>query len=307
MPTEPTTIVAWDPSATSAAALEWALRREQIRHGSIELVTVLDDVRLGPGLVVSDQMTANAQAAVTAAAKRAHDAHPDIPVRGRVVHGFIINALARETAPARLLVIGTHDRRGPHFRYGWSFGARVAALAHGPVAIIPTTVPTTGSGIVVGVDGSETARVAVRFAAAEARHTGQKLRLVHAWQEPSIYESTYLLDEDFVTAIENEHRQTLQHAADDVHREYPDVATDNELTLTLSRGDAARALLQAEPAPALVVVGSRGLHGLPRLLLGSVSHDVVLNLDVPVIVVGPAALTADVQVQDVPTLENATL
>lgn len=279
------TVVAWDPSPQSAAALAWAIERERPRGGRVDLVAVLDDVLLGPGMVVSDGIAAEALSAVTAAAGEVGRSHPGITVRGRVVHGFIINALSRETGPDVLLVIGTHDRRGPHFRYGWSFGARVAAVARGPVAIIPTTVPEGRSGIVVGVDGSEGSRVAARFAAREARRSGQKLRLIHAWQQPSIYESGSVIDEDFLVAIENEHRETLDRAATDVAAAEPGL----DIELTLSYGDSARALLEAHPAPALIVVGSRGVHGLPRLLLGSVSHDVILNLDAPVVVVGSEA------------------
>jgi hypothetical protein len=49
------------------------------------------------------------------------------------------------------------------------------------------------------------------------------------------------------------------------------------------RGHIARSL--AEGSPALVVVGSQGRRLVGRALLGSVSHEVLLNLDAPVVVV----------------------
>jgi nucleotide-binding universal stress UspA family protein len=40
--------------------------------------------------------------------------------------------------------------------------------------------------IAVGVDGSESAAAALRWAAAEARLRGARLRVVHAWNVPTI-------------------------------------------------------------------------------------------------------------------------
>ena len=47
----------------------------------------------------------------------------------------------------------------------------------------------------------------------------------------------------------------------------------------------ARALLHAAQDARLLVVGSRGLHGVARMLLGSVSHTVIIHAPCPVLVV----------------------
>jgi hypothetical protein len=48
------------------------------------------------------------------------------------------------------------------------------------------------SHIVVGVDGSVGSIEALKSAARWAEHTGDTIRAVHAWQQPSAFGATYL-------------------------------------------------------------------------------------------------------------------
>lgn len=287
------TVVAWSPGPASAAAVEWALERARSVGGAVELVAVLDDVLApaasgevdGPGPVT-------VRAAVEAAVEQARESSPGVPVSGRVVHGFVVRALARETAMDRLLVIGTRRRRRGRLGYGWSYGAQVAALAHGPVAVVPEGGTGERSGVVVGVDGSPASWEAVLFAADEAERTGRSLRIVHASQERGIP----VTDSDVRAILLAEHRRALETVAGRLREARPSARPE----LVLTEGAPAHALLHAEPAPALVVVGSRGVEGWTRLLLGSVSHDVLAALDAPVVVVGPPERQRAIPAGDAP-------
>jgi len=62
-----------------------------------------------------------------------------------------------------------------------------------------------------------------------------------------------------------------------------------EVRGTLVHGPPQPALLEASRPAALLVVGNHGLRGFERLLLGSVSHSMVLNIVSPMVVVGAAA------------------
>lgn len=268
--------VACDLSHASTTALEWAVARARRVHGALELVAVLDDVLTADG---AELVPADAVAALEDVVEAVRTTHPGVRVSGRVVHGFVIPALARETAMDRLLVIGTAPRRAPRLGSGWSYGARVATVAHGPVAIVPNSRVARRSGVVVGVDGSPASWAAVLFAAEEAERTAQPLRIVHGGEDRGGAEVARVRLAD--------HERTIRDVARRLRDARPTATARPELVL--SSAPPARALLHGEPAPALVVIGSRGVTGWSRLLVGSVGHDVLAALDVPVVVACPAA------------------
>ncbi|WP_369852516.1 universal stress protein [Cryobacterium sp. Y82] len=59
---------------------------------------------------------------------------------------------------------------------------------------------------------------------------------------------------------------------------------------SLVRGAPQSALLDAARGAALLVVGDHGQKGISKLLLGSVSHSIVLNIQSPMVVI-PAPTT----------------
>lgn len=134
------------------------------------------------------------------------------------------------------------------------------------------------NGIVVGVDGSPGAAGALRFAAELARARGSELHAVCAWQMPAMAFAggVYVGDDDLPTALEEGARRVL---ADAVH------GLDVPVEQHALQGHASEVLLKAAEGADMLVVGSRGLGGFARLLLGSVSHGVVHHAPCPVVVV----------------------
>ncbi|NQX27422.1 universal stress protein [Microbacteriaceae bacterium VKM Ac-2854] len=279
------TIVGWDGSLPSRSALEWAVARERSRRGLVEVVMIADESVAVPDSAAAASAVGFDERAVERLLDQVRRTAPDVAVRGRVVRGFVLQTLAELTRPGCLLVLGTEDREGPRLRFDLSVGAHLAALAHGPIAIIPRTVDATLVGVAVGVDASELANAAILVAAAEAERRSETLHLVHAWVEPTLYESTYLLDVEFLAALEAEHHRILVAAELFARTSYPTLLIETHLVF----GDPARALTELTPRPAMIVVGTRGLTGWRRVLLGSVSHQLVLNLTVPLIIVGASS------------------
>jgi nucleotide-binding universal stress UspA family protein len=130
--------------------------------------------------------------------------------------------------------------------------------------------------VVVGVDGSEPSRLALRRAAEEALAHGAVLEIVHAW--------TYLdqpgpvFDPDYGEA---KARERIDAFVDDV------LGNDRpaDTMVTLINDHASPAILQAAEGAFMVVVGARGLGGFKQLLLGSISNHVVHHATSPVLVV----------------------
>jgi nucleotide-binding universal stress UspA family protein len=141
-----------------------------------------------------------------------------------------------------------------------------------------STIRAVYTEIVVGTDGSDTARVAVREATALASTTGARLHIVHASDRRSPGVIAFaasggvseLAAADKNKAIVAESRRICKEAA----AEARDLAIDVKLHAVA--GEAADALIAvAEDVGAdLLVVGNRGMSGARRFVLGSVPNTV---------------------------------
>ena len=138
--------------------------------------------------------------------------------------------------------------------------------------------------IVVGVDGSDGGAAALEFAAAEAALRSSALRIVSAWEVPAaIYGAGFApqLDARTLEAFGDRAQEIADEAAATVKKLQPSV----EVEAVAVAGHAADALLAQGAEAELIVVGRRGLGGFKRLLLGSVSQQVVHYAACPVVVV----------------------
>ncbi len=135
--------------------------------------------------------------------------------------------------------------------------------------------------VVVGIDGSEGSRRALRWAAAAAGALGARLRAVWVWQYPSdvVLEvgGVALLDRDRADAEAGERLRVV------VEEELGDRA--GAVETDVRRGPAGAALVRAADGARLLVVGARGLGGFRGLLLGSVSRQVSEHASCPVTIV----------------------
>jgi nucleotide-binding universal stress UspA family protein len=134
--------------------------------------------------------------------------------------------------------------------------------------------------IVVGVDGSEGSIEALRFAAAEARLRGDRVRAVWAWHvHPLAYEGVYtapgLNRQVFAEAAEADLQAFVQETGELGVEFEAETVEGNPVSVLVGESDKAD----------LLVVGSRGLGGFRRLLLGSVGQGCVQHSRCPTIVV----------------------
>jgi nucleotide-binding universal stress UspA family protein len=136
--------------------------------------------------------------------------------------------------------------------------------------------------IVVGVDGSDGSRRALRWAAAEATVRGDDLTLVHVWERPQAYAplglGAYPVDPEPI-------QEAAQSLLDGLVQEATTLAPEAAVRGLLVEGAPAEALLEAAGPADLLVVGSRGLGGFRSLLLGSISQQVAHHAPCPVVIV----------------------
>ncbi|WP_203897372.1 universal stress protein [Virgisporangium aliadipatigenens] len=133
--------------------------------------------------------------------------------------------------------------------------------------------------VVVGVDGSDPGRAALRLAAAEAARRRSALRVVCAF-EPDWPSSLYGASPDVQRLVRERAEQVAREAAHDARRFAPDVEVVGEAVA----GDPGEVLIDAADSAGLLVIGHRGHGGFASLMLGAVSHMVAMHARVPVLV-----------------------
>jgi nucleotide-binding universal stress UspA family protein len=137
--------------------------------------------------------------------------------------------------------------------------------------------------IVVGVDGSETSRDAVRWALSQAALTGAELRAVSSWRWPN-----YLTRVPPGVDLAAETNTVLDEVIEGVRAENPQAAATVSVTKHVVEGPAGPALLTQSDGATLLVVGARGRAAFPGMLLGSVAEYCVREAPCPVVVVRAA-------------------
>jgi nucleotide-binding universal stress UspA family protein len=126
--------------------------------------------------------------------------------------------------------------------------------------------------IVVGTDGSEPAERAVREAIDIAARDGAELHVVTAFHDQAMFRERI---ESGATTVEINLQEVGESVAARAVREAE--AAGVKVTSHAHEGDPAEAILDTakEQNADLIVVGSRGLTGAQRFLLGSVSQKVM--------------------------------
>ncbi|MGZ6780184.1 MAG: universal stress protein [Mycobacterium sp.] len=141
-------------------------------------------------------------------------------------------------------------------------------------------------GIVVGVDGSPASRVATDWAARDAALRNLPLTVVHVQRPDDIGSWVDLPISDEYMAAEQSRR--AQEVVGDALALARDAAADAgaiEVDHRVVSGATVPTLVDLSKDAEMVVVGCRGLGGVPGLLLGSVSSGLVHHAHCPVAVI----------------------
>ena len=148
--------------------------------------------------------------------------------------------------------------------------------------------------ILLATDGSREAELAARTAADLAQKTDSELHVVHAFGiapvGPPVYpEATELQSEEFEAESEQRQRISERRAREVLETEVQKIrswgGTVAEEHLIEGRVAPQIVGLAEEIGAGLIVMGSRGLGGIRRALMGSVCDSVVRHAHCPVMVV----------------------
>lgn len=132
--------------------------------------------------------------------------------------------------------------------------------------------------VVVGVDGSQDALLALDWAAAEADGQGRPLRLVYVYH---VIPTAWPADAGTRPAPTQTGERVLAQARDRVAADYPALP----VTAAQFEGKAPQILLRESRDASMLVVGREGIGRVAELVLGSVSLAVASRAAVPVAVI----------------------
>lgn len=136
--------------------------------------------------------------------------------------------------------------------------------------------------VVVGVDGSESSKHALRWAARQAGFTGATLEAVTGWEYPAFF--------GFAPTVPDgiDYGELAGRALDQSIDEVFGADRPARLETRVVARHPALALVEASEGADLLVVGSRGYGGFADALLGSVSTYCIHHAHSPVTVIRPA-------------------
>ncbi|WP_159717324.1 universal stress protein [Actinomyces marmotae] len=292
-------LVGVDGSPESLGAVDWAVARAAREGWRVHILCAYSlpsftAASLDGGYAALDDtaIRAGAQAVVDEAVARAQQA--GVAVTSSLETGDPAGVLVDLSSDAALAVVGTRGGGGFADRLLGTVSSALPAHAKCPTVIVPRH--TTGAAftpvkrIVVGVDGSGSARKAARRAVREAEAWGAELTAVAAvpmstgtgalaWLPAAVDRQQVLADV----------RAGLDHAVAEALEGHPGVTVRRHAL----DGNAAELLAEFSTAVDLVVVGSRGRGGFTGLLLGSTSQAVLSHAACPIMVVPARAKDDD--------------
>jgi len=134
--------------------------------------------------------------------------------------------------------------------------------------------------IVVGVDGSEGGRRALRWAVAEARRAGSAVAAVTAWAWDGIEAPA-----EVATSPTEERERAERISQREVNAVLSECGTGTPVTREVVEGRIVPVLVGATGSARMLVLGSHGYGRLHRAVLGSTSEECVRAVQCPVVIV----------------------
>lgn len=144
----------------------------------------------------------------------------------------------------------------------------------------------TGGPVVVGIDGSEHAQAALRYAVEEGARRGVAVEAVAAVEPPEVW--AYAYGVSLLPDVDERRRVAAEEAqrwVGDIRADLPAVMRAVPVTVSARTGSPTAVLVEASAEAALLVVGHRGRGAVRSTLLGSVGLGCVLHAACPVTVV----------------------
>lgn len=292
----PAIIVGVDGSPAAHAALVWATevaarRGEQLRivHGlGMPMVMGVFADTGSERYKAGEQEREAGYRLLGDAAEYARGARPALDVATVLAPEEAPAVLLNEAARGDVIVVGSRGLGAVRAIMLGSVSSRTASHAPCPVVVVPEVGDERHHGkVVVGVDGSDSSRRALRFALRHALLTGSSVEVVNSWEVPLPQDAESLAADAEAMHEEVFDRQSEEIVAGVLAEVVDDQTEDLDISAVRMQDDPVEALTRASRDADLIVVGSRGRGGVRGLIMGSTSQGVLHHAKVPVAVLPP--------------------
>jgi nucleotide-binding universal stress UspA family protein len=270
-------VVGVDGSPGAQHALHWASGEALVRGAPLEVVHAWEPPYSisGVGSILSPRELApyrnHARTVLDQAIREEHGAVETSPtIIPQLRQGYPPAKLLEATHGAQLLVVGSRGVGALKGALLGSVSRHCTMHSTVPVAVVRESAGWSHTDeVVVGIDGSDEAAAALRWAMGEAVARGSKLVVIHAWQidaktAPADYRYAALNKRTFTERSDALVRHEVERAIATVG------ATPVVVDPVTSSQPPVQALADRAGSTGLLVVGSRGRGGFAGLLLGSV-------------------------------------
>ena len=279
-------VVGYNGSESSGEAVMWAANQAMIRHAQLRIVSCFElpvgvaEASLGWGVRTAYDAIRDAAAesleSITATLRKEF---PSVSFTSDVPPGPAATALLSGVSAGDLVVVGSSSHQGAAAFWLGTTPRQLVRHSPAPVAVVRGAASRgRPDRVVVGVDGSGAADLAVEWAADEADRHGVELVLVHGWTYPYSLASSDSTRAREITQIDAD--TTLVRAVNAARER-----CGSTVTGMLVEGTAVSALLDTVRDGDLLVVGSRGRGPLKARLFGSTVNSVLESCSIPVVVV----------------------
>ena len=267
----PSVLVGCDGSPQSAAALAWAADYARQTDGSLELLAAWEWPTFQGAPITYGRRGPDDECRSQLARLRASVEFPADRISTSVVRGHPAHVLVEKAREADLLVVGTHGLGAVSRLVLGSVSTYCATHSSVPVAIVRES-SLGARGVLVGVDDSQCARSALRWAMDYADLVGQRLRVVNVI-EPAGVPIGLSVPTAVTYPSMTMHREARQWLRELVAKAEADRGRPVRagVTCRVLDGNPAHVLPWESKRATLTVVGRRGAGGLHRLLVGSVA------------------------------------
>jgi len=282
-------LLAIDGSSESVLALETAANLTWPAGTRLEILTVLPTeaewyggpwsvgVAYIPDTDLRDRLRADRDALLERAAARLQ--RPGLEVRTRSVEGRAASVIVdvAEEIGADLVILGARGHGTIERAFLGSVSAEVVDQTH--CSVLVARRPSVGR-ILIGTDGSDVALSAIAFVGGSRLFEGSETRVIYAldldpswWMGFTPGDAAFAVD-PYVSVVDESRRR-----GDDVTSAAARLLRSDSLDVStvVHEGQAAAAIVQEARTwnADLVVVGTRGMGLMKRMLLGSTARSVL--------------------------------